>query len=176
MSDTPRIRIDGVTAGSARHAVLKLLEPGVSLSTQQLYRGASTTGMSAPHFLSGVLIDMHDEDLIHEAQLNVWHLTDKGRKVLTTLAKRLADMGLVPPKPADPAQMALPRQIRPLEGSHSEPEYRELRPGAYDFLQCPSRQGNLLKWRDGRVARLNPDGTHTFLEQPANEAPSRSAA
>ena len=29
-----------------------------------------------------------------------------------------------------------------------------LRPGAEDFMRCPSRRGRLLYYRDGRVERL----------------------
>lgn len=40
-----------------------------------------------------------------------------------------------------------------------------IRRGGLDYLKCPSRRGDLLYYRDGRVTRLNPDGSQTLIKE-----------
>ena len=67
--------------------------------------------------------------------------------------------GMVPyhirQQPMGGGQVAGPREItnrsmrEPLTGTDPV-----LRPGAEDFMRCPSRRGRLLYYRDGRVERM----------------------
>jgi hypothetical protein len=55
-------------------------------------------------------------------------------------------------RPVDSSRAA-PRGPGPA-GNFDAPEYRSLRPDAYDYLKHPSRRGDRLYYRDGRVTDL----------------------
>jgi hypothetical protein len=57
-----------------------------------------------------------------------------------------------------------------MTGTHDVPEYRSTRPDAYDYQKHPSRDGNLLKWRNGRIERIESDGTQTLVQEGRADA------
>lgn len=94
-----------------------------------------------------------------------YSITDKGLEAIKARAKGAAN--LVPPKVAAPLvnsqAQRMPSLIRTIgaSASISESNYRgrelqpyEGRPGAMDAFDLPSRMGNWLHYRDGRVERI----------------------
>lgn len=74
------------------------------------------------------------------SDLGVWHITVKGKQKCEALG------------PLEPPSRALPRTKEFTALVFERPPV--LRPGSMDFLQWPSRSGNRLYYRDGRVEKL----------------------
>jgi hypothetical protein len=72
----------------------------------------------------------------------LWFITAVGRKRCKDLERKSPESG----------QVALPRTFIGPTTDYQGPEQPPVfRPGAMDFLQFPSRRGNRLYYRDGRV-------------------------
>lgn len=84
----------------------------------------------------------------------VWELTDAGRQVLRNAGSRSITISI---KKSKTAQVDIAAQLQARNAApYSCPELRSFptRPGAMDAYSLPSRMGNWLHFRDGRVERM----------------------
>lgn len=78
------------------------------------------------------------------------------------------ELPLAPWLPPVDASRAAPRQM-PMQGLWL-PTTIPLRPGAEDWRRHPSRVGDHLHHRDGRITRLNADNTETLVREADDAA------
>lgn len=138
-------------AGSRKAIALRIMasEPGVRLQRLVSMTGTNHRGQLG-RFMADVLTPMQHAGLarsVEDDQGSCWWATYTGLQMVHCMHPS-----------AEP--FADPRVARPREVMSTQPmprgEFRIPRAGAYDYEQCPSRYGNELHYRDGRVEYLNP--------------------
>jgi|AntAceMinimDraft_6_1070360.scaffolds.fasta_scaffold41551_3 hypothetical protein len=124
---------------SPTHRILTILEKAPS-SPITLHKQTKTSGQSFVKWSVDILTPLTLRGVIAQ-QGNAINITNAGLELFYEL-ERKSNVVL--------AQVALPRQVRLMhtEVLKSDKTKAYVRPGANDFLKCPSRIGNKLVYRE----------------------------
>jgi len=117
-------------------------------------------GISSHRFVAAVLDGLRDSGLVEPGEITrymsdmIWWLTPAGRTEGMRLQRlRTAQAALAAQTPS--TRVAGPRAHLYLNAGLPPGEYRVIRPGAYDHESWPSRVGEWLRYRDGRVVHVS---------------------
>lgn len=139
-----------IRRNSRGHAVLRLLAArGLPTDIETIMVGVEEGFRRPIDFRREVLDRLRDKDLAHADVVTGWSITRKGRELLVDLGDQAAN---------DPVavSIATPRTFVPAGVLSTGPLDRVPdRPGSSDFARCPSRRGDRLYHRDGRVTDLD---------------------
>lgn len=159
----PRTRL-----GSQHHRALQMLSLGDACSTA--LRATCQTGHTLPdlpNFRRRILETLRDRELIESAGRDQWRITHRGTLELQALAgapepaQRSAVLAAATGRP-EMTRPALPEGIdyqmltsspaRPMSETDKRPA--PVRRDGMQFAEYPSRRGNRLYYRDGRVTDM----------------------
>lgn len=146
-----------IRAGTKKHLALRCLLLRGQQTVNQLHRATGCTGhYSLKAFKLEVLLPLRESEFVeHHRKTDTWEITAEGTQELVRIEE------VVKPYVG---QIAAPRTISKMSGTCPPDAQMSLRPGAMDWSAIPSRMGDKLHYRDGRITRLLADGSEVVLK------------
>lgn len=145
-----------IERSSDEHAVLLALQTK-PLKLTELRKMPDVLGLTRDLINKAIANLVASGHIEHDAVTRdrCYRLTKLGREGLAALEK---GQEAVPSQDVYVGQIVPPRTINRMAGLHTTPMAGSGREGAEDFRKYPSRHGDYLHYRDGRVTKLQPDG------------------